>query len=166
MNPKEQREIKQEALAEITRLSKANKGKVTPALVVLAARPDESPLHQYFEWDDTKAGEKYREMQARTLLRACKIDHKVNHHKIQIPKYTRDPQAEPAVQGYVEVARIKTDADLAHAVLVREFAKIANALRTARHMASYFGLDSEIDTLTESMNLLRKRVESEVTLNA
>ncbi|HOX27401.1 MAG TPA: hypothetical protein PLU44_16765 [Candidatus Krumholzibacteria bacterium] len=37
--------------------------------VVKAARPEKSPLHRYFEWDDTEAAELYRVEQARCLIR-------------------------------------------------------------------------------------------------
>lgn len=44
-------------------------GDLTPRLVVDAARPEDSPLHSRFEWDDSIAGEKYRLSQAGELLR-------------------------------------------------------------------------------------------------
>ncbi|WP_100813924.1 hypothetical protein [Microbacterium lacus] len=48
-------------------------GRITPANVVEAARDDESPLHSRFEWDDTVAGARYREVQASELIRKVKI---------------------------------------------------------------------------------------------
>lgn len=43
-------------------------GVVTPRDVIYSAKEKSSPIHKYFEWDDTIAGEKYREVQARKLL--------------------------------------------------------------------------------------------------
>jgi hypothetical protein len=37
--------------------------------VVAAARPEKSPLHRFFTWDDTEAAERYRIYEARNLLR-------------------------------------------------------------------------------------------------
>lgn len=48
-------------------------GELTPMLVVDAARPVDSPLHDRFEWDDHTAGENYRLVQARALIRSVKI---------------------------------------------------------------------------------------------
>lgn len=48
-------------------------GELTPVLVVDAARPNDSPLHDRFEWDDHAAGEAYRLVQARALIRSVKI---------------------------------------------------------------------------------------------
>ena len=44
-------------------------GELTPYTTVEYARPDDSPLHRYFEWDDAVAAEKHRLQQARTLIK-------------------------------------------------------------------------------------------------
>jgi hypothetical protein len=48
-------------------------GSLTPANVVESARDEESPLHHRFEWDDTIAAERFREVQASELIRKVKI---------------------------------------------------------------------------------------------
>ncbi len=60
--------------AELLRLAKVYRGVITPKLIVDAARPEDSPLHGQFTWDDTEAAEKYREWQARALLRVV-VEH-------------------------------------------------------------------------------------------
>ena len=45
-----------------------NDGVLMPGDVVEAARPDDSPLHTRFEWDDGKASKNYRLWQARQLI--------------------------------------------------------------------------------------------------
>jgi len=57
--------VRQELLA----LMKANRGTLTPEAVVERARPESSPLHDCFEWDDDAAAEQYRLDQARRLIR-------------------------------------------------------------------------------------------------
>lgn len=47
-------------------------GTVTPELVVVAAEPEESPIHAEFDWNDSTAGPKYRLVQAGELIRSCK----------------------------------------------------------------------------------------------
>jgi len=44
-------------------------GKVTTTEVLNDAKKQSSPLHNWFEWDNTKAAEQYRKDQARYLLR-------------------------------------------------------------------------------------------------
>jgi hypothetical protein len=48
-------------------------GRLTPAIVVDEARPEDHPLHTSFEWDDSIAGEKFRLNQARDLIQSVRI---------------------------------------------------------------------------------------------
>ena len=50
-------------------------GTITPEGVVEESRPDDAPLHDCFEWRDKEAAEKYREHQARGIIRALVIRH-------------------------------------------------------------------------------------------
>lgn len=47
--------------------------RLTPSLVVDAARDEAHPLHARFEWDNAIAGEKYRLDQARDLIRSVRV---------------------------------------------------------------------------------------------
>lgn len=47
---------------------------LTPKNVVDASRPEDSPLHNEFEWDDEVAAEKYREVQAGHIIRSIIVD--------------------------------------------------------------------------------------------
>lgn len=59
----------QTAGEELERIFKTP-GKLDPANIVNESRDESAPLHPIFEWDDTKAAEKYRETQAETLMRS------------------------------------------------------------------------------------------------
>lgn len=50
-------------------------GRLTPAIVVDAARPKGSPLHSHFEWNDRIAGEAHRRQQAHDLIQSVRIIH-------------------------------------------------------------------------------------------
>jgi hypothetical protein len=52
---------------------RAQHGKLTPQVVVDAARDPEHPLHSRFEWDDAVAGEAWRRQQAHDLIRKAKV---------------------------------------------------------------------------------------------
>jgi hypothetical protein len=58
----------------IEKLEKKNNGEVTPELVVEDAKNEKSPLHNCFEWNNDKAGERYRIQQARSLLGSLVVD--------------------------------------------------------------------------------------------
>jgi Holliday junction resolvase-like predicted endonuclease len=48
-------------------------GELTSSAVVNDARSQGSPLHSFFEWDDTEAAEQYRLHQARNLIRSVVV---------------------------------------------------------------------------------------------
>lgn len=50
-----------------------SRGKLLPADVVNESRGEAAPLHDCFEWDDPAAAEKYREHQARGIIRAVVV---------------------------------------------------------------------------------------------
>lgn len=59
-----------EALAD---LQSEHDNRLTPRLVVDAARNIASPLHESFEWDDLRAAELHREQQARTIIASIRV---------------------------------------------------------------------------------------------
>ncbi len=62
----------QTAGEELQRINQEH-GEITPPLVVDEARPDDSPIHEIFEWDDYVAAEHHREHQARKLIRSIEV---------------------------------------------------------------------------------------------
>jgi len=48
---------------------KKKRGGITPQLLVIESKKIKSPLHDCFEWDDSKAAEGFRIVQAREILR-------------------------------------------------------------------------------------------------
>lgn len=60
---------------------RAERGMLTPEIVVDEARPDEHPLHSRFEWNDTVAAEKWRREQAADLIRSVKITYSDKHDR-------------------------------------------------------------------------------------
>lgn len=51
----------------------AEEDRLTPPQVVEEARPEGSPLHSEFEWDDSIAAEQHRLTQARALIGSYKV---------------------------------------------------------------------------------------------
>jgi hypothetical protein len=58
--------------AEILKIKRA-KGSITNAYIVEAARKEDSPLHEFFEWNDGKAAESYRRQQAGELVHRIRV---------------------------------------------------------------------------------------------
>lgn len=59
----------------------AEHGIVTPAAVVSIARPRNAPFHQCFEWDDSRAADKFRLDQARLIIRSVEVVHIMENGK-------------------------------------------------------------------------------------
>ena len=62
-------------------------GQLTPSIVVDASRPVDSPLHSQFEWDDSKAAEKYRRTQAAKLIRDIHVVYESDHGPVKVRAY-------------------------------------------------------------------------------
>lgn len=64
----------EKAAEELEKIRKRD-GAITPTAVVESARPEKSPIHKVFEWDDSIAAEKYRIDQANRMTRAVQVIH-------------------------------------------------------------------------------------------
>lgn len=78
---------------ELEKIRRENHGVLKPSYVIDSARAKSSLLHDYFEWDNDLAGEKYREEQARNLIRHVIIitpQVKSNHVRAYVSIQGRD----------------------------------------------------------------------------
>lgn len=77
-------------------------GGLTPKRLVDASRAKDSPLHNEFEWDDSVAGEKYREEQARQLIKNIVVVQSDSQmeRRIKIEKLEQEKR-EAAERGFV-----------------------------------------------------------------
>lgn len=57
----------------LERLTKSRGGMLMVDDVLDAAKDPRCVLHKHFQWDDTKAAENYRRMQARQLIQKCTV---------------------------------------------------------------------------------------------
>ena len=58
---------------ELSKITAASGGKLTPQAVVLAARNTRSALHRHFEWDDARAAAAHRLSQAREIIAIIRV---------------------------------------------------------------------------------------------
>ena len=99
-------------------------GKLTPELVVAEARANRSTvgkyLHSKFEWDDRKAGEKWRQTQAAELIRSARVVYR----EATEDEEARSVRAFHAVRGtdgnsYEPIAEIVED-ELSRRILLKD----------------------------------------------
>lgn len=82
--------------AHIELLRKQQHGELTPEDVLADARNPNSPLHTFFEWDDSAAAHQHRLHQARGLIRAV------------VAVYVSDDKPAVRTKAYVHIAEGET----------------------------------------------------------
>jgi hypothetical protein len=125
--------ITQEIVATIAALED-RRGRLTAEQVVEEARPQSSPLHGCFEWDDSKAAESWRIEQARDLIKRVKIVVEIEDKKIRVVAYVRDSDKEATQPGYRALMRIEKRC--ARAVVAEELERVSELLDRAAKIAA------------------------------
>jgi len=94
--------LTKEAEAELDELYNTH-GELTEEIVLKAARKVSSALHDYFEWDNTKAAEQYRLQQARAVIINVKVTVMASSgeeitKRVYASQY--DPSSEEPLRGF------------------------------------------------------------------
>ena len=131
------------------KLEALNGGRLTPDAVVEDAKDPRSPMHDQFEWDDKVAGHQYRLDQARTLIRAVTVERNTVSRTVAAPYYIRDPRAGNE-QGYVSMATLRSDSDIARDAVEQYLNRVVSALESARAVAGELGLTDDLEALLAS----------------
>jgi hypothetical protein len=143
---------------ELQRLQHENGGRLTPRVVVEAARPITSPLHPCLEWDDVRAAELFREDQARHVARSVRIvtgtgdDQKLQRAFVNVIEIIDEEEQ----HGYVPMARVISDAALYQQVIEQaakdlrswenryeQFTELADIGKAARERIEQLALPTE-----------------------
>jgi hypothetical protein len=143
------------------KIEKKRGGRLTPDDVLADAQDPSSPTHAYFTWDDSKAGHAYRLEEARTLITSVRVVFRTETTTVTSVAYVRDPSVNGNEQGYVAVARLRSNTDAARDALVAEFTRVADMLRRARELAVALHATEDVEALLQSVVGLKRRFESE-----
>ena len=136
--------------AEISRIYNENGG-ITPEMVIKAAKDPNNVLHHLFEWDNSKAGNAHRVDQARQIITSVKINIVTESRTISAVSYVRDPRLSNDQQGYISVAKLKTDKDLAKDSIRYEFQRAYAHLHRAKTHAEILGMEDEVSALLNTL---------------
>jgi hypothetical protein len=149
---------REEIKARLSDLEAANGGRLTPEAVVKDAKSTDSPLHDCFEWNVKKAAHAHWLEQARALITSVMVVTRTEKSTVSTVFYVRDPSAGPVEQGYVSVETVRSDADMAREVLVREFSMAGSALTRALNLSKVLALEDEVEQLISGVDRLRSVV--------
>jgi hypothetical protein len=134
-----------ELVAQRLRTLEDGEGRLEPERVVEEARDPKSPLHPFFEWDDTSAAHAHRLSQARGLIRRLKIEVIVRDVPMDVVKYVRDPDEATA---YANIAVVRSREETARKVIVDEMGRVAKHAKRARQVAAFLGATADVDEIT------------------
>ena len=137
----------------------ASKGPLTPQAVVKDAQKDTSPLHGEFEWDDAKAGYRWRIRQARRLIASVRLTVVNEERIVSTVAYVRDPAATTRQPGYVKVTELQDDKARALTAMITEVGRIDAYLQRLRSLSAALGLQNEVDVMLADLLNLRLAIE-------
>lgn len=116
-------------------------GILTPQSVVEHARDEKSPLHAQFEWDNSKAADKYRLAQARSLIREITVDWNGKETREFFNVVVKKNDHEE--RGYVSLQRVLSSEELHKQVVKEAFRELKYWHQKYRTLAEFNGLISE-----------------------
>lgn len=124
-------------------------GTCSPGSLVEEARPESSPLHPLFEWDDSVAGELWRKQEARSVIKAVVLKSPETEKPISAPAFlnVKKPASseKKQSQGYVPLATVLSDEDLHRQAL-------ASALASVRSLQKRYEALSELSPVWEALD--------------
>lgn len=134
-----------DVLAELNNVSP---DEITPKQVVDIAKSEDSVMHGFFEWDDSIAGQKYRENQASKMLRNIEIIHLDDEEK---------PVAQPV--RYFEVNSSRTSTYVPTRLIMQDIDEYSKLLERAKNdliaFQKRYATLTELDSIFEEIkNLL------------
>ena len=145
---------------------------LTPDIVLQDARNIRSPLHEFFEWDESEAARKYRLDQAGHLIRAVQVTYEdvpaVTPRQIELtalPALTTPVRpvraflvirGDDGVLGYVETQAAMSDPDMRKQVLQRAHSELDAVARKWREVSELAEVFKALDRLGDLVSTERQ----------
>ena len=156
--------ISQEKIDFIRSLERRNR--ISAEAVIEAARPEDSPIHDEFEWDKDRAWHSQAIATAERLIRAVKVEMVIQPNvTISTVRYVRDP--DDAVAGnYINLTVAARSHQKALKILEAEMARVRGAILRAKGVAAGLGLIDELDQMLEQADRVINRAHASATEEA
>jgi hypothetical protein len=139
-------------------------GSFTPSDVVEAARPATSVLHEHFTWDDLKAAEKYRLVEARHLVNTITVVVKIGDHDVETRGFhsiTMQGSEDGAVeQRYTAIKIVSAQSEMREQVIERAKRELEGWSARYAQYQDVFGrnLFEEIQRVTQPRRVRRSEM--------
>lgn len=137
----------------LEKLTVKNDNQLEPAIVVKDAKRKRSPLHDYFEWDDSKAAHAHRLERARHLIRSVEVVIKREGKEYQTRAFhsviiKRNSHTERA---YAEVERVMSEPELREQVIGKALQELESWRRRYGELRELGKVFAAIDTAREGV---------------
>lgn len=124
-----------------------------PEEVVKAAKKATHPLHSLFTWDDGKAAEQWRLMQARMIIRKIKVTNPEDVSRPPTPVYVSLNKDKSSGGGYRRSEDIVGDEELREALRDTAVAELRGWIKRYRSLLDLAGILDEAVGLEESLSV-------------
>ena len=128
--------------AELDRIARARP--ITADAVIEEARKRGSPLHGFFEWDDSRAAQEYRLDQARHLVRSITVTVEGNGEPIAVRAFVHVGSR----QEYMPSVRAMRQSEIREEVVARALAELESWRRRYYNLREFAGVVAAIDSVT------------------
>lgn len=139
----------QAVIAALAEIAEQNNGVLQVDAVIEAARPASSPLHSKFTWDDTEAAHKWRQEQARALIRVTVHMLPVSNDAVRVFVSLTTDQKE-AGGGYRQLISVMSKKELREQLLADAHADMERFRQKYRHL-------SELAEVIEAMTRAQRK---------
>jgi hypothetical protein len=127
----------------------ASDGLITPRAVVQRAKTTKSPLHKFFEWDNDKAADKYREHQARALICSVYVRNAETEDAPNVRAFVNikaeEEGSETSLQGYVGMQTALANPSMQQHILDYARNQLVMWRLKFGHLQAFLGVTNEID---------------------
>jgi hypothetical protein len=129
--------------AVMERLRTSNNGRLTPDMIVAEAQPKASPLHDAFEWNDTRAARLYRKDQASHMIRSIEVVRVVEGQEKPIRAFVSVMRDED--RSYTSVAHALADNELRAQVVDAAWRELEAWRKRHAELIEFARIFAEID---------------------
>lgn len=146
----------------LEKIAEKRKGKVKPEDVVREARNRRSPLHNYFNWDNNDAAEKFRLWQARNLINhitvVVKYDHKEREQKafFSVNETPYGDERNLKNRIYITIERVLSEPNLREQVINKALDEVEY---WEDKYKEYKELGEIFDAIKETRRKIRKKIK-------
>jgi len=148
---------------ELDKLERKYNGMLSPQDIVREASNEINPLHNWFDWIDDNASEKWRLHQARLLLNSVKVkvmfeDGQKEYRKYLNVKVAMNNNGKTFKRFYVETKRVMRTPDLQEQVLQR-------AIREAEYWQRTYEDYQEFEDIFRGIKRTKKKLKKLLITN-